>query len=228
MLTVIINNGLIPNEAPNKKSSNPWETHYYEHQINSIDTVEIYEIIIKTEYYLSGNIPLDITIDNNGLLKGDIRLLNEQEIEFDKYPKEDLKIDGSNWLNNGRPKAAFINFDFKVHKKITYEYHYKDLDMDKFDDLNDLNMDGFDDIKDIDMDGKDDITKELLDTKLYKIMVYEKSTDVTIRVIKNNNIDNYVFVKNYMDQGNTLKIDNDDYTKKHLNLFIQIHPGPFK
>lgn len=228
MLTIFEDKGLLANKAPNKKSSNPWETHYFEYPIVSTDTVEEYEIIISTEYYLSGNIPLDVTIDNNGLLKGEIRLLNEQTMEFEKHKKEDIKIDGSNWLNNGRPKAAFIDFDFKVHKKITYEYYYKDLDMDTFDDENDLNLDGYDDIKDLDMDGIDDTTEELLDTKLYKIMVYEESTNVIIKVIKNNNIDNYVFVKNYMDQGNTLKIGNDEYTKKHINLFIQVHPGPFK
>ena len=228
MLTIFVDKDKIVNEAPNKKSSNPWETHYFEHQIISTDTTEIYENILNTEYYLSGNIPLDVVIDNNGLLKGDIRLLNEQNINVDKYPKEDLKVDGSNWLNNGRPKAAFVDFNFKVHKKITYEYYYKDLDMDGFDDVNDLNLDGYDDLLDLDMDNKDDITKEVIDTKLFKIMEYEESTDVTIRVIKNNNIDNYVFVKNYMDQGNSLKIGNDVYTKRHFNLFIQAHPGPFK
>ena len=37
-----------------------------------------------------------------------------------------------------------------------------------------------------------------------------------------------VFVKNYLDEGNTLKIGNDDYTKKHFSHFLQVHPGPFK
>lgn len=53
-------------------------------------------------------------------------------------------------------------------------------------------------------------------------------TTVNITLTKNYNIDNMVFVKNYLDEGNTLKIGNDDYTKKHFSYFLQVHPGPFK
>lgn len=53
-------------------------------------------------------------------------------------------------------------------------------------------------------------------------------TPVNITLTKNYNIDNMVFVKNYLDEGNTLKIGNDDYTKKHFSYFLQVHPGPFK
>lgn len=239
MKIVFQDNGIIPNQAPNKRSSNPWETHYYEHQVSSTDVPEIYEIILKTEYWLSGNVPLEVTIDDNGMLKGDILVLDEQVLNIPKYPKEQIKLDGSNWTNNGRPKAAYVDFNFKVHKKLTYEEYYKDLDMDTFndlndldmdgfDDINDLNMDGFDDLKDIDMDGFDDETKEEIDKKLYRISEYEDSTDVTIRVIKNNNIENYIFVKNYLKAGYPLMIGKDTYSYKHLNLFTQVHPGPFK
>lgn len=220
--------GIIANQASNKRSSNPWETHYYEHNIISEDIPEIYEIILKKEYYLTGDVPLELTIDENGLIKGDILVLDEQTIDIPKYPKEEIKLDGSNWLNNGRPKAAFVDFNFQVHKKITYEEYYKDLNMDTFDDLNDMNMDGYDDIKDIDMDNLDDITKETLDNKLYRISEYDDFTEVTIRVIKNNNIENYIFVKNYLKAGYPLMIGEDIYSYKHLNLFTQIHPGPFK
>ena len=220
--------GIIANQASNKRSSNPWETHYYEHNIISEDIPEIYEIILKKEYYLTGDVPLELTIDENGLIKGDILVLDEQTIDIPKYPKEEIKLDGSNWLNNGRPKAAFVDFNFQVHKKITYEEYYKDLNMDTFDDLNDMNMDGYDDIKDIDMDGLDDITKETLDNKLYRISEYDDFIEVTIRVIKNNNIENYIFVKNYLKAGHPLMIGEDIYSYKHLNLFTQIHPGPFK
>lgn len=220
--------GIIANQASNKRSSNPWETHYYEHNIISEDIPEIYEIILKKEYYLTGDVPLELTIDENGLIKGDILVLDEQTIDIPKYPKEEIKLDGSNWLNNGRPKAAFVDFNFQVHKKITYEEYYKDLNMDTFDDLNDMNMDGYDDIKDIDMDNLDDITKETLDNKLYRISEYDDFTEVTIRVIKNNNIENYIFVKNYLKAGYPLMIGKDTYSYKHLNLFTQVHPGPFK
>ena len=217
MKIVFQDKGIISNQAPNKRSSNPWETHYYEYQISSTDIPEIYEIILKTEYWLSGNVPLEITIDENGMLKGDILVLDEQVLDVPKYPKEQIKLDGSNWTNNGRPKAAYVDFNFRIHKKLTYEDYHKDLD-----------MDGFDDLKDIDMDGFDDETKEVLDKKLYRISEYEDFTDVTIRVIKNNNIDNYIFAKNYLKAGYPLMIGKDTYSYKHLNLFTQIHPGPFK
>lgn len=231
--------GIIANQASNKRSSNPWETHYYEHQILSTDMPEIYEIILKTEYWLTGDVPLDVVIDENGKLSGYVKLLDEQTIDIPKYPKETIKLDGSNWLHNGRPKAAYVDFTFQVHKKLTYEEYYKDLNMDTFndlndinmdgyDDVNDMNMDGFDDLRDIDMDGIDDETKEEIDTKLYRITEYEDFTEVTIRVIKNNSIDNYIFVKNYLKAGYPLMIGKDTYSYKHLNLFTQVHPGPFK
>lgn len=193
MNIVFITSGLLSNEAPNKKSSNPWETHYFEAKIDFIDNSLPTEEILETFFYLTGDVPLNLNIDNTGKIFGTILTLDEQtHLNFNKYPKENIKLDGSNWLNNGRPKASSVLFSFMVNRKIIY---------------------------------KNLVLPDLGDgTNIFEIIV---STQVSINVIKNNNIDNYIFVKNYLKQGNILKIGNDDYTIDHLNLFVIRHPGPF-
>ena len=193
MNIVFITSGKITNQAANKKSSNPWETHYFEHKIDYIDNILPTEEIIESYFNLSGDVPLDIKIDSEGILSGNILTFDEQvHVSFNKYPKETLKLDGSNWLNNGRPKSATVDFNFTVTRTIKY----KDLTLPELED--DSN-----------------------------IFILDVSTEVTITVIKNNNIENFIFVKNYLKEGNTLKIGNDDYSYQHLNLFINRHPGPF-
>lgn len=74
---------------------------------------------------------------------------------------------------------------------------------------------------------KKDIVKDL-ETEPETNLEFTSNTNVSISLSKNYNIDNMVFVKTYLDEGNTLKIGNDDYTKKHFSYFLQMHPGPFK
>lgn len=58
-------------------------------------------------------------------------------------------------------------------------------------------------------------------------IIGKESLDVSIHVIKNNNIDNYIFIKRYLESGWKVKVENKDYFYKDFEEFIKIHPGPF-
>lgn len=185
-MNVVFNKtGNLRNESTNG-SINPLEMEIFECLITSIDTPDTTESIISFSYKIDGFIPSNLTINNNGFISGKIMTFDEQQGSYEKYPKEKIKVDGSNWVNNGRPKNNSVDFNFNIVKTIVY------------------------------MDNVDNKEKSM-----------EFINNVTITVCKNNNIDNYVFAKNYFDQGYSLKLGNDEYTKKTSSLYFQLHPGPF-
>ncbi len=186
MTTVFITSGSLENEYIDKKQPELFETEYFEHNIKFTEIILPTEELISSVWKISGDVPLDLKIDN-GKLYGTILMLQDQIINVPRHPKEKIKPDGGNWQNNGRPLANTIVFDFKVIKEDT--------------------------VKDIESNIISEVTTD---------------TNVYITLFKNYNIDNMLFVKSFLDEGNTLKIGNDDYTKKHFSYFLQVHPGPFK
>lgn len=205
METIFSTNGTIINQDSNATSSNPKELNFFKHKILSQDIFLTTEEFLKEEWYLEGEVPLNIIIDSSGTLSGNIVLLHEQTKVMDKYPLEDIKEDGSNWLNNGRPKAAYIDFNFIVCKK-TY---YKDLDL----------------LETLSVPNDEGVIEDVSDELITKDIVFKQ--EVIIRVIKSNDIDNLVFAKNYMDQGYKLKIGDTEYGKREFFEYIKDHPGPF-
>jgi len=53
------------------------------------------------------------------------------------------------------------------------------------------------------------------------------TSTVYIRVVKNHDIDNFVFGNAYLDAGWTLKIKSKKYTKVNKDEWFKDHPGPF-
>lgn len=54
------------------------------------------------------------------------------------------------------------------------------------------------------------------------------SEDVSIKIIKNNNLFNTRFVLRYMKAGHKMSIGNDSYGLKNINDFLSRHPGTFE
>lgn len=196
MVSTYITSGNITNDVPLNGASNPWEYHRFTHLVKYTDILKPTETIVEETMYTTGNLPLGLTLENN-IISGVIDLLDNQNIDIPKYPKEDIKLGGSNWLNNGRPIASSVDFTFNIVRDIV---------------VNDSSLIIISTDTEPGNDGN------------YFISFV---TTVTIKVIKNNNIDNFIFVKNYMEQGNTLKIGNKDYTINEMSDFLNDHPGPF-
>lgn len=53
------------------------------------------------------------------------------------------------------------------------------------------------------------------------------TSDVSILAIKDNDINNLIFVKKYLEAGHELKIENDSYFEDDLEDFLARHNGPF-
>lgn len=256
METIFTTIDLISNEETNKRSANPWELAQYKHQVIDTDTFELLEAYKDHTYYLTGEIPLDLTIDKTGLITGKIKLLNEQVNKIiDCYPNEPIKKDGSNWTHNGRPKEAKVDFKFQVNKKTIYK-DLKILHILFLRHVNYLVNPLIAPIPEPEIEILENEVLTLIDVAMlnpdvpltyteseitilenffikdpvlekFYYKTYENFTEVTIRVIKNNDLENLIFVKNYMDHGYGLNIGSETFYKRDFNRFLNEHPGPF-
>jgi len=68
---------------------------------------------------------------------------------------------------------------------------------------------------------------EKIITPVPKEVITEVTSDVSIMVVKNNDIDNMVFCSKYLKAGYPLKIKNDMYTYETRDGFFKNHPSNF-
>jgi len=201
----ILTTGLIPNQ--NGPTQNPWECHYFTHQVETIEDEYFKEHI---EWGLDGDIPLDIEIDKDiGLIHGVIKPLTVEQPGIDESmftPDEVLKEDGSNWKNIGRYKNTTYTFKFRLYRI------YRDESVNGPISCETENCSIIE-------------SGETIDGKFYAIKV--QWTFIEIMVIKNNDIDNYIFAKKYFDAGYKIVYNDISYTKENEDDFFKNHPGPF-
>ena len=65
------------------------------------------------------------------------------------------------------------------------------------------------------------------DTLLMEEFQEIATSNISILVIKDNDINNLIFVKKYLEAGHELKIENDSYFEDDLEDFLARHDGPF-
>ncbi len=198
MLTTIEDTGIIVNELMINGAANPHECHDYKHQIIFNEEYESDEEYLSEKWTIDGDVPVGIEIDDTGLIYGYIAIFNDQPSCQDNNPEETLKVDGSNWENNGRFKHATFQFDFKVTRITTYLLTGVGIDPETEEEV--------------------DIEEELEEIT---------TSNVSILAIKSNDITNLIFVKKYLEAGHELKIGNDSYFEDDLEDFVARHPGPF-
>lgn len=194
--------GLLPNED-SRSASNPREGEHFKHQLNYISSGEM---IVINWSLLGDAIPNNLTIDGKGLISGRMLIFDEQPIITNNAPTEPTKLDGSNWLSNGRYRGSKYVFNFTV--RLDYKYPNPALNTGSGT-----------------VGGSEDETDPGPPPPKY-IEAFTES-NINIVMIRNHDVDNYVFVKKYFEAGHTLRIDNDEYTKDHMVDFIMRHPGPF-
>lgn len=207
---------LLPNQSGLYHAKNPWETHIYKHQITYKETDMFYKHI---SWSIDGKVPKDLTIDTEtGLISGTILIFNKQDPSmFSATPFEKMKLDGSNWRNVGRPREAYVDFTFIVTRK----YNIK-----KFLTINKLL------VTDIVTPIEFDLRIKALETSNteYELVEETASKEVSIRVIRNNDLDTRMFFIAYLDADTTevngeivkhkLYKNGKAYTKETLEDFI--------
>ena len=201
--------GTLTNNAPGFKP-NPKECDDFYATIDYNITGEVLEI---KEWYILGELPkgLKLNTENEIYIDGNIKPFVLQELNSNYYyPKEDLKIDGSNRLNNGNLISDSYVFNFSINVDYTIS---------------------------------DEINPSI-------IIDMTATSNLNITLIKSGNINNTLFMKNYLDietpiDFNTLEFYNGEltmvvktdkrnipyngkkYYKKDLEDLYLNHPGPF-
>lgn len=193
MVNEITKSGNLINQRPTDGRSNPLECQDFYHAMTFNEIVETNEEYISHEWSLEGEVPSKLTIDENGVISGRILTFDLQEHCQDKLnPKEPLKADGSNWLNNGRLNAPSYTFNFKVKRTVKYS-----------------------------------LVTEATPPVEPTINESTAVVDVNILVLNSHDIDNLMFVRNYLATGKELRIGKKVYTMDTMEDFLKVHPGPF-
>lgn len=205
----ISTSGVLSNTTPGFKP-NPKECDDFYATINYSISGEIKEI---KRWYILGGLPKGLVFNSENILtiSGNIKPFVLQELNNSLYyPKEDLKIDGSNRLNNGNLISDSYVFNFSINVDYTIS---------------------------------DEINPSI-------VLDMTATSNLNITLIKSGNINNTLFMKNYLDietpiDFNTLEFYNGEltmivktdkrnipyngrkYYKKDLADLYLNHPGPF-
>lgn len=228
----ILANGLLVNELG---KPNPRECEQFRFQVEYIiDSSILSDIHIRWE--IEGDIPNDVVIDkDSGLLSGKVKMFIDQDLPSHLYnPKEPLEVDGSNYQNDGRFTDPTYDFNFTI-RKVTL--------------LEDVEYIG----EPIETTLEECIEDDSILLCMDEGKIYRKeftTSDVTIKLVRNGNVGNTLFMINYLDNDeitstdkvvldfNTLSIEivedrrhisfgDRKYYKEDTDELLSVHPGPF-
>ena len=115
MEVTITSAGMITNQKSGL-SANPHECHEFNYQMLFTSTGNVVEHL---SWELIGDYPNGISIDNIGKITGTIMPFNLQPTVTDVNPHTPLKLDGSNYMENGRYRGATYTFTFTVKHNYT-------------------------------------------------------------------------------------------------------------
>ena len=230
MEVVFITTGELSNEL-----GKHWENRDFKCTTSISVTPDILETELFREFSIVGYIPNKLKIDiSTGDITGALGLLDEQEVDLPKNPLKPIGIDGTNWQNDGSVKAPLHVFTFKIKVIVTY----RDDDVIRV--LKTPNK-LLEVLTQSEIDEKILLTEEEVKTfieedieiktafDLDSIKTIETiSEDVSVKIIKNNNLFNTRFVLRYMKAGHKMSIGDDTYGLKDINGFLSRHPGTFE
>lgn len=230
MEVVFITAGELSNEL-----GKHWENRDFKCTTSISVTPDILETELFREYSIVGYIPNKLKIDiSTGDITGALGLLDEQEVDLPKNPLKPIGIDGTNWQNDGSVKAPLHVFTFKIKVIVTY----RDDDVirvlktpNKL--LEVLTQSEIDEKILLPEEEVKTFIEEDIEIKtafdLDSIKTIETiSEDVSVKIIKNNNLFNTRFVLRYMKAGHKMSIGNDSYGLKDINGFLSRHPDTFE
>lgn len=217
---VITTVGNIPNQYPGVKA-NPRECENYSTTVEYTLDPEVEDKLIHNEWYTEGEFPKGLTIDpDTGVISGNMKMFILQELNSSLYAPNEPLKMDG---SNRLNNGNFTGTTYTFNFTICKRttLEYTTLDIDP-------------DAVDV-----EDLTKEYINT-----------SDVNIVMIKSGNIENTLFIKNYLDNDeidpiNSLFMINDfiqteiiferrhmmvgdrKYYKEDLEDLYRDHPGPF-
>lgn len=108
----VTNGGELPNMRPEQGAIKPHECHhYYNGQLKAVYE----EGATHISFHMTGGYPIALEIEPiSGVISGQVQIWNVQPIMKCKKP-DLMKLNGCNWMNNGRPQARTWTFTFNVY-----------------------------------------------------------------------------------------------------------------
>lgn len=226
-VTSLDSTGSLDNEYPGEPSTT-YECRMFRHAIKRTEADDFVKTI---SWELEGNIPVQLTINEDGVIEGHVDVLDYQPACKDQVSShEKMKIDGSNW-NAGRFQGTVFTFDMVV--KWTFEY--------KLETPSEETTDSTDSTTEPTTDSNSNAADE--DTKP-KTEIKTLTTNVSLDVFLDNDITNLVFCRRYLEAEQSIipshipgekdmimkhyfTLNGKVYTIKEFQQYIQDHPGPF-
>ena len=223
-VTSLDSTGSLDNEYPGEPSTT-YECRMFRHTIKRTEADDFVKTI---SWELEGNIPVQLTINEDGVIEGHVDILDYQPACKDQVSShEKMKIDGSNW-NAGRFQGTVFTFDMVV--KWTFEYMLTPLG-------------GTTDSATKPTTPNTNTNNNSTTTKP-KTEIKTLATNVSLDVYLDNDITNLVFCRRYLEAEQSIipssipgeadmimkhyfTLNGKVYTIKEFQQYIQDHPGPF-
>ena len=119
--TTISSVGTTPNKLKQDNAENPHECHFYSYQVEKTENAGDGKITIEG-WKMSGEIPLDVSINDSGLISGTIKIFNDQPLLQDciNIKADRVELSGKNWQEVGRPTKDYYEFKSEVWVEYTY------------------------------------------------------------------------------------------------------------
>ena len=223
-VTSLDSTGSLDNEYPGEPSTT-YECRMFRHAIKRTEADDFVKTI---SWELEGNIPVQLTINEDGVIEGHVDILDYQPACKDQVSShEKMKIDGSNW-NAGRFQGTVFTFDMVV--KWTFEYMLTPLE-------------GTTDSATTPTTSNTNTNNNSTTTKP-KTEIKTLTTNVSLDVYLDNDITNLVFCRRYLEAEQSIipspipgekdmimkhyfTLNGKVYAIKEFQQYIQDHPGPF-
>lgn len=207
---------LLKNEGNTDLEGNPYSHIIRTKLKNEIEETTGLPYIINSRNYDFVNynaVPKGLSIDHYGVIHGRLEPIIPNDI-----PR--INIDGSGRENIKRFEGNEKIFNFKIRLYYNISKPYYEID-----ESASSTPDG------------DESSGEPVKILKYEEIEDTQEFDVSIRMVKNNDIDNYVFlvgfllsessVVNGVTVKHTIKVADVEYGKDDVMEILKVHPGPF-
>ena len=211
---------LLKNEGNSDLEGNPYSHIIRTKLKNEIEETTGLPYIINSRNYdfvNYGAVPKGLLIDHLGVIHGRLEPIIPNDI-----PRINIDGSGRENINRFEGNEKIFNFKIRLYYNISKPYYETDES---------------DSTSSSTESSEEPTTSEPVNVLKYEEIEDTQVFDVSIRMVKNNDIDNYVFlvgfllsessVVNGVTVKHTIKVGNVEYDKNDVMEILKVHPGPF-
>ena len=207
---------LLKNEGNTDLEGNPYSHIIRTKLKNEIEETTGLPYIINSKNYdfvNYGAVPKGLSITHHGVIHGRLEPIIPSDI-----PRINIDGSGRENINRFEGNEKIFNFKIRLYYNISKPYYETDESA-------------------LTTPSSDESSEEPVNVLKYEEIEDTQDFDVSIRMVKNNDIDNYVFlvgfllsessVVNGITVKHTIKVADVEYNKDDVMEILKVHPGPF-